>query len=298
MPDNASAAKPSVLELRLVDILTRTETWLRKRQIESPRLEAELLLCKILGMERLQLYLAHDRPMTAEELAALRPLVARRGEREPLAWILGNQPFHAIDLKVGPGVLVPRPDTETLVEAALEWLDTEETTFVADVGCGSGAVGLAVATARPNSRIYATDVSKAALTTTRANVAALGLSDRVAVLNGDLLAPIPENRPIHWVLSNPPYIPSDDISGLQPEVSRHEPRLALNGGRDGLDIYRRLIPQAAKRARDGVIVEVGIHQAARVADLLRRESLTDITTWDDLSGIPRVVGARRAPSPT
>jgi len=287
----ASGAAPGKL-FKLVDILTRTETWLRKREIDSPRLEAELLLCKVLDMERLQLYLAHDRPMSNEELADLRPLVARRGEREPLAWILGNQPFHAIDLKVVPGVLVPRPDTETLVDAALEWMNAEEVTYVADVGCGPGTVGLAVAAARPNTRVYATDISDVAIETTRTNVAALGLSDRVAVLKGDLLKPIPNDRPIHWVLSNPPYIPTKDIAGLQPEVSEHEPRLALDGGRDGLDIYRRLIPEAASRARDGVIVEVGIHQAARVADLLRREGLADITTWDDLGGITRVVGAR------
>ena len=278
--------------LRLVDVLTRTEAWLRQCDIVSPRLEAELLLCKVLGMERLQLYLAHDRPMSKDELDALRPLLARRGEREPLAWILGNQPFHAIDLEVGPGVLVPRPDTETLVDAALEWIVADEVTFVADVGCGPGTVGLAFAAARPNARIYATDISEIAVGLAKKNVANLGLSGRVAVLKGDLLAPIPIERPIHWVLSNPPYIPTKDIAGLQPEVSRHEPRLALDGGRDGLEIYRRLIPAAAKRSRDGVIVEVGIHQAALVADLMRREGLVEITTWNDLAGITRVVGAK------
>jgi len=281
--------------LRLVDILTRTETWLRQRGIGSPRLEAELLLCKVLGMERLQLYLAHDRPMTEAELDALRPLVARRGDREPLAWILGNQPFHAIDLRIAPGVLVPRPDTETLVEAALEWI-TEDRPYVADVGCGSGAVGLSIATARPYTRVYATDLAPAALETTRANVAALDLPTRVAVLRGDLLEPIPTHRPIDWVVSNPPYIPSDDIAGLQREVSHHEPRLALDGGPDGLEIYRRLIPAAAARARGGVLLEVGIHQAARVADLLRRAGLVDLKTWDDLNGITRVVGARNPAS--
>lgn len=280
--------------LRLVDILTRTETWLRKRDITSPRLEAELLLCQVLDMERLQLYLAHDRPMTEDELARLRPLVARRGDREPLAWILGNQPFHAIELTVGPGVLVPRPDTETLVDAALSWIG-DDPAFVADVGCGSGAIGLAIATARPQTKIYAIDVDETALEITRTNVAALSLQKRVAVLGGDLLSPIPESRPVDWVVSNPPYIPSDDIDGLQREVSHHEPRLALDGGPDGLDTYRRLIPAAAARARLGVLVEVGIHQAPRVADMLRTEGLIELETWDDLGGIARVVGARRRP---
>jgi release factor glutamine methyltransferase len=252
------------------------------------------LLCQVLDMERLQLYLAHDRPMTEDELARLRPLVARRGDREPLAWILGNQPFHAIELTVGPGVLVPRPDTETLVDAALSWIG-DDPAFVADVGCGSGAIGLAIATARPQTKIYAIDVDETALEITRTNVAALSLQKRVAVLGGDLLSPIPESRPVDWVVSNPPYIPSDDIDGLQREVSHHEPRLALDGGPDGLDTYRRLIPAAAARARLGVLVEVGIHQAPRVADMLRTEGLIELETWDDLGGIARVVGARRRP---
>ncbi|NCG20052.1 MAG: peptide chain release factor N(5)-glutamine methyltransferase [Rhodobacterales bacterium] len=279
--------------LRLVDVLTRTGAWLRTRGIESPRLEAELLLCHVLKMERLQLYLAHDRPMTDVELKALRPLVARRGGREPMAWILGTQGFHAIDLDIVPGVLVPRPDTETLVDAALAWIDADaDPVYVADVGCGSGAVGLAVATAHPGVRVFATDISKRALTCTRANVVALDLGKRVAVLEGDLLSPIPSNRPVDWVLSNPPYIPSRTIDTLQPEVSKHEPRLALDGGRDGLACYKRLIPLAAKLVRQGVIVEVGHDQAAAVVDLFKRAGLTDIRTWDDLGGIARVVGGR------
>lgn len=282
----------------LVEVLTRTEGWLRERGVDSPRLDAELLLGHVLGLERLQLYLAFDRPFTDAELDRLRPLVRRRGAREPMAWILGSRGFHAIDLEVRPGVLVPRPDTETLVEAALEHLPEGdgEPIFVADVGCGTGAVGLALATARPRVRVYATDLSETARENTRANVAALGLTDRVAVLAGDLLDPIPASRPIDWVVSNPPYIPTGDLDGLMPEVSTHEPRLALDGGDDGLDIVRRLVAAASARARQGLFLEIGQGQAAATADLLREAGFEEVRTWTDLGGIERVVGGVKARS--
>lgn len=282
--------------ITLVEVLVRTEGYLRERGVDSPRLEAELLLCKVLGLKRMELYLKYDRPFGADELEALRPLVARRGRREPMAWVLGSTGFHAIDLETHAGVLVPRPDTETVVELALDWIPADaDPVYVADIGCGTGAIGLAIAAARPGVRVYAVDRAKEALENTRANVAALGLGQRVGVLAGDLLDAIPPQRPIDWVISNPPYIPSGDIPGLMPEVSRHEPRLALDGGADGLDVYRRLIPVAAKRARLGVIVEVGIHQAGQVADLFRRAGLVDLTTRADLGGVVRVVAGRVSP---
>ncbi len=237
---------------------------------------------------------ASDRPLDDGELGRLRPLVKRRAGREPLAWILGTQPFHAIELRVRPGVLVPRSDTETLVTAALECFaePAETPLYVADVGSGTGAVGLALATARPDVRLYATDVDPIALAVTRDNVEALGLRDRVAVLGGDLLTPIPAERPIDWVVSNPPYIASGVLPTLEPEVARHEPRRALDGGRDGMDVYRRLIPAAARRARAGLLVEVGHDQSSRVVRLFKDHGLRDVATWRDLAGIERVVGGR------
>lgn len=276
--------------ITLVEVLQRTETFLRERGIPSPRFEAEQLLSQVLEMPRLQLYLHFDRPLTEDDLGKLRPMVARRGKREPLAWILGTWGFHALDLETHPGVLVPRPDTETLVEVALARIPEDaDPVYVVDVGCGTGAVGLAVAHARPGVRVYAVDLSPAAIANTKANVKALGLESRVAVLQGKNLDPIPAVRPIDWVLSNPPYIPSRTIDGLQPEVSLHEPRLALDGGNDGLACYRELLPPAMKRARIGVAVEIGFDQGPQVADLFRRLGALEVEVHRDLGGNHRVV---------
>lgn len=277
--------------ITLREVLARTQAFFQSRGIESARLDAELLLSHQLGIDRLHLYFNLDKPMLEPELAALRPLVARRGAREPLAWILLSKGFHALDLYAPPGVLVPRPDTETLVEAALELIpEGDEPVYVADVGCGTGAVGLAIAAARPQVRLYCTDISQHALDATRENVRRLGFEARVAVLAGDLLSPVPAHRPLTWVVSNPPYIPSADIYELAPEVSRHEPRLALDGGADGLRVYERLIPTAVARAERGVLLEVGAGQAADVSEILRRSGLSTPRRWSDFGGIERVVG--------
>jgi release factor glutamine methyltransferase len=278
----------------LVDVLLRTEQFLRRKGIPSPRLEAELLLAKVLGLQRIGLYLAHDRPLTVAELGALRPMVARRGQREPLSWILGTRSFHRIDLVIHPGVLDPRPDTETLVEAFLAAVPEEgEPVYVADVGCGSGAVGLAIAHARARVRLYAIDLDETAIRVTKENVAQLGLADRAGVLQGDLLDAVPKKRSIDWVVSNPPYIERATIDGLEPEVSKHEPRLALDGGPDGLDVVRRLAEQAGKRARVGVMMEIGMGQAPRALDVLRKAGFVDLKVHPDLAGIDRVVEGRR-----
>lgn len=279
--------------LALLEVLRRTEAFLRERGVESPRLDAELLLAHVLGVDRLRLYVLYDRPFSPEELATLRPLVRRRGDREPLAYVLGHRGFHSLDLVVQPGVLVPRPDTEALVDAALQWIGPPDgPVYVADVGCGSGAVGLSLAAAQAEVRVYATDLSPAALACTKTNVTRLGLGDRVAVLNGSLLDPIPHGRPLDWVVSNPPYIRSAEIEALQPEVARHEPRLALDGGRDGLAVYVQLVPAARARARKGLLLEVGHDQAPALKALLTQHGFQDVRTWKDLGGIERVVGGR------
>jgi len=276
----------------LLEVLKRTEAWLKERGSASPRLDAQLLMGRVLGMDRVQLYLNFDKPLNDDELGRLRALVRRRGEREPMAYLLGEREFWSLRFAVGPGVLVPRPDTETLVRAALPHCaagDAAGPVFVADVGCGSGCVGMAIASEVPEVRVFATDRSRAALDCARENAAALGLADRVALLMGDLLDPVPASRPIDVVVSNPPYIASEVLATLEPEVRDHEPREALDGGADGLDIYRRLIPAAAARARRAVLVEIGFDQADAVRALFEAAGLREVQVIRDLGGNDRVV---------
>ncbi len=293
-----TAAGPDDGPLTLVQVLRRTEDFLRRKGVAGPRLEAELLLSHVLGVPRLQVYLLHDRPMSADELGRLRPLVARRGTREPMSWILGHRGFHAIELAIEPGVLDPRPDTETLVEAVLAEVPASEPgpIFVADVGCGSGAVGLAIAAARPAVRVFAIDVDETALRVTRANVARLGLQDRVAVLGGSLLAPIPAARVVDWLASNPPYIPAGDMAGLPRNVLDHEPARALTDGSDGLSFYRLFAEGgAALLAAGGVLaVEVGAGQADAVRGLFETGGWTRVQTRRDrVTGVDRVLMFRQ-----
>ncbi len=281
--------------ITLVDVLQRTTTFFEGRGIPSARLDAQLLLGHVLGLDRVKLYLNFDRPMSEPELETIRGLVRRRGDREPLAWVLGEKEFYGRDFVVGPGVLVPRPDTETLVERMKAELATppgDEPIYVADVGSGSGCIGITLALEEPRVRAYAIDASPEALEYTRRNIEKHGLKDRVAALHGRDLA-VPAARRIDWVVSNPPYIPAATIAELAPEVSRHEPKLALDGGADGLDMYRRLVPAAAKRATVGIAFEVGAGQGDAVAELLTGVGFP-ARVYPDLGGVGRVVVGRRA----
>lgn len=272
--------------ITLVDVLNRTTTFFQQKGIGTPRLDAQLIMAHVLKLERIALYVNFDRPMSEPELDQIRGFVRRRGEREPLAWILGVKEFYGRDFEVGLGVLVPRPDTETLIEA----LKPQVAGFVADVGSGSGIIGITLALEHPELRVYCVETSPEALAYTRRNVERHGVQERVAVLGGRDLEPVPAKRQVDWVVSNPPYIPDGEIAGLAPEVSRHEPKLALAGGRDGLEMYRRLIPKGMARARVGLALEVGAGQAGVVAAMC---APWEVAVHRDLAGVERVIVARR-----
>jgi len=271
-------------------ILQWTAEYFKDKGIESSRLEAELLLSATLGLDRIGLYVNFERPLDADELAAFRERVRRRAQREPLQYILGETEFWSLMFNVDPAVLVPRADTEVLVEEALARV--AGAARVLDVGTGSGAIAIALAHDKPEIQVTALDCSESALEVARGNARRNGVADRVMCLAGDLEA-LPAG-PFEMIVSNPPYIPTKDWQGLMPEVRDHEPRLALDGGGDGLDAYRQLARQACRILVPGgwLLVEVGIDQAKEVSTLFKAAGLKEIGQRDDYAGIPRVVMAK------
>lgn len=281
--------------LTILEVLTRTTDFFASRGIPSARLDAELILSERLNLTRVELYLQFEQPLSETELNPIRDWVRRRAKREPLAWILGHQDFYAHRFIVTPGVLVPRPDTETLVISALSHLPEDAPSVLVDVGCGTGCVGLSLIKERPQARLFALDLSPEARACTAQNADALGVADRVTILDSDLLSGLPDDLDVDVIVSNPPYIAGPEFADLQPEVRDFEPRLALDGGADGLDVYGRLIPAALSRARRAVLVEIGYTQGDAVREIFDGAGAQDVVVRDDLSGNPRVVEGRPAP---
>lgn len=282
-------------------LLKWTEQFFSAKGIENPRLDAEVLLVHLLKKERIYLYVHFDEPLEMRELAAFRALVRKRAAHIPVALILGEKEFMGLRLSVTEATLVPRPDTEILVQAAIDRLKArqEETgapAHFADIGTGTGAVALAVLHYLAKSTAETVDISSAACEVAQRNAAALALTDRITFHTGDLLAPL-AGKTFDAILSNPPYIPDADIASLAPEVQRFEPHAALSGGADGLDFYRRLTKDAPAMLEAGgfMALEVGIHQAKAVVALMKvnpRIGRTEILR--DYAGVERVVvGWRR-----
>lgn len=272
-------------------ILKWTEQYFGTKGVESPRLDAEVLLSHVLKKERIFLYVHFDQPLEAEELAAYKALIKQRVEHVPVAYLLGQKEFMGLNFKVTPATLIPRPDTEILVQAAVERLRGRENCSFADIGTGSGAICLSVLSFVPGSHAVTVDISPEARAVAEENAASLGLADSIEFFTGDLLEPV-KDRKFTAILSNPPYIPEKDIEGLQAEVRCKEPYGALSGGEDGLDFYRRLCSEAPDLLEDEgfMAFEVGIGQAAVVAKLAEENPLIKRTEiLKDLAGIERVV---------
>lgn len=309
-------------------ILKWTEQYFKDKGIESPRLDAEVLLAHVLEKQRIYLYVHFDEPLQPAELAAYREMIKQRVLRVPVAQILGEKEFMGLTFKVTADTLVPRPDTEILVQAAVERLkamkgeaktpedevlaDGEEASSaanrdeaavdvsqeplrIADIGTGSGAICLSVLRYLADTVADTVDISPAARAVAEENAASLGLADRITFHTGDLLQPL-RGMTFAAILSNPPYIPEADIATLAPEVRLKEPHTALSGGRDGLDFYRRLAKEAPAMLVPGgfMAFEVGIHQAEPVAALAKANPLIARTEiLPDYAGIDRVVVAWR-----
>jgi release factor glutamine methyltransferase len=269
-------------------VLTWTSGRFAERGIPSARLDAEVLLAHVLKTNRVALYTGFDQPLEEAELAAYRELIRRRLGGEPVAYLIGEQEFWSLPLAVDARVLVPRRDTETLVEVGVRAGGAR----VADVATGSGAIALALAKELPDARVVATDVSADALAVARANVERHALGERIELRQGDLVQPLDDGYQL--IVSNPPYVPTGALAGLAPEV-RREPRLALDGGVDGLTVLRRLIPAARAKLADGgtLAVEHGYDQGAAVRGLLEAAGYRDVTTTRDLAGNERVTSGKR-----
>jgi release factor glutamine methyltransferase len=259
-------------------------------ELPNARLDAELLLRHVLEKDRAWLLTHPETELTAAQTSAYEKAIARRTMHEPIQYILGTQEFYGLDFLVKPGVLIPRPETEHLVEAALERLAGQPALNIVDVGTGSGILAVTLAKHLPVAQITAVDLSAAALSIARENAARHGVEDRIRFLTSDLLAALP-GECFDAIVSNPPYIPASEV--LEAQVRDYEPEQALFAGADGLDIYRRLVPQACTALRPGgwLLMEIGHGQRLALTALL--EGWQEVAFVDDLQGIPRVACARR-----
>lgn len=273
------------------EALAQAAFQLENHGVESPRLDAELLLAHVLNMNRAALFAWPERRLTLKELTRYRDLVARRAAREPLAYILGYREFFGLDFEVGPDVLIPRPETELLVEQALRLARVRPNPVrIADVGAGSGAIAVALAVHLPEAIVFALDRSPAALAVTARNAGRHGVSERVHLRLGDLLEPLSET--LDLIVANLPYVTTAEWETLPPEIRDHEPRSALDGGPDGLSFIRRLLETAAPHLRpDGaILVEIGAGQGQSVLDLAARHfPQARVELVRDYAGLDRVV---------
>ncbi len=269
-------------------LLAWTQGYFARSGVEAPRLTAEVLLAYALGCDRVRLYLDFDKPIGEAELARYREFVKRRAEGEPTAYLTGSREFFGRPFTVDPRVLVPRPETELLVEAAIAALPAQGTAI--DLCTGSGCVAISIALERPGARVVGTDLSPAALEVARANATALGAE--VAWLEGDLFAPVDPALRFDVISANPPYVPTGELASLSREV-RREPAGALDGGHDGLALVRRLVPEAARRLRPGGALVMEIHEShADAAPALCRDAgFASAELRRDLAGLPRFVVA-------
>jgi release factor glutamine methyltransferase len=287
--------------MTLFEVLKGSADVLKDHRVENPRLNAELLLAQCLGFSRETLYANLRREIQTEEKKALDELLRRRMAGEPLQYLLGHQEFWSVDLKVDPRVLIPRPETEVLVDQALSILATSSGRVprVLDIGTGSGAIVIALTNEFVEIFAVATDISQEALQVAKENARKVGVDQRIRFVRGDLLHPF---RPLtggvfDLILSNPPYICRSDIEELTREVKDHEPRLALDGGEDGLDFYRRMSRQVPSYLRKGgwLLVEIGQGQGTEISTLFEQSGCFSAPELvRDLSGIERVIKVQKA----
>lgn len=279
----------------LRDILNRAEALLSAQAADSPRLSAELLLARVLGIDRLGLFRDPGRSLSEAQDAAFQALIERRAQGCPVAYLLGEKEFFGLPFRVCPDVLVPRPETEHIVEEVLRRLPKHAPLRFADLGTGSGILAVTLATLFPQARGLAVDVSRAALAVARDNALAHGVAERLVFVRGDCCRPLLRDAGLDCLVSNPPYVSEAELASASREVRDFEPSLALCGGADGLSCIRALLPLAAKALRPGglLLVEIGAGQGPMVLALARGAGLCGAEILKDLAGLDRVLAACR-----
>jgi release factor glutamine methyltransferase len=263
-----------------------------KHSIDAPRLAAELLLAHVLGVDRVRLYTDFERPLEASELAAYRALIERRVEGEPVQYLTGRRDFYGRNFDVDARVLIPRPETELLVEAVLREVPPQGAARLLDVGTGSGCIAVTLAAERPEATVVATDIDAGCCALARTNAGRLAA--RVDIRQGDLFAPVESEAPFDVVVSNPPYVRTDELAGLQPEVQR-EPRLALDGGPQGTSVLSRVVESAFAHLVPGglLALEIGEQQGTAVRDLLQARGYERVRIESDLERRDRMAFGTR-----
>ena len=274
-------------------VLDWTRGHFEKQDIDAPRLTAELLLSHLLKVNRVKLYVDLERPLLKEELAQYKALIQRRLAHEPTQYLMGHKEFYGRPFLVDARVLIPRPETELLVEAVLRVLPKDAPSRVLDVCTGSGCIAVSIAAERPQASVWATDLMENALEVARANAEALGSGSRVTFMQGDLFSAVPAGPTFDVIVSNPPYVKTAELATLQKEV-RHEPRTALDGGTDGLGLIRRIAVDALRRLKPGglLALEIGEDQGPATAELLTRAGCHDVRVEPDLERRDRMVFGR------
>ncbi|MCA9080538.1 MAG: peptide chain release factor N(5)-glutamine methyltransferase [Planctomycetaceae bacterium] len=265
----------------------------KKNGSDSPRLDAEVLLAHARGCQRIQLYTQYDQPLTDQQRAVMRDLVKRRVNAEPVAYLVGHREFFSLDFVVNRDVFIPRPDTETLVMSALDAARELPQPKILDLCTGSGCVAIAIAVNARKSQVTAVELHPATAKVTRQNIERHGMESRVSLLEGNLFEPLPKGARFDLIVSNPPYVTTGEMAGLDPDV-RHEPTRALDGGTDGLDIIRLLIQQAPNHLHDGgwLMLELSPEQAPETMNLFTQRGFQQVGAVNDLSGQARVVQGR------
>jgi release factor glutamine methyltransferase len=283
--------------MTVLEAIQKSAEFLGKKGIEPPRLQAELLLAHLLKLPRMKLYLNFERVLTPAETDALRDFVKRRGQREPLQHIIGSTSFCGFEITVNRHALVPRPETELLAEAGWDFLVTRHSSLVTalDFGTGTGCIAIALAAKCPGAKITATDVSAEALVLAKENAARNNVAERIELLQSDGFAALSKGERFDLIISNPPYIPSAEITTLQPEVRDFDPRAALDGGADGLDFYRKLAAEAKPFLKpDGeIILEFGDGQAEAVKNVFEVQKWIVEAVKEDYSHRARILVARQ-----